>query len=133
MHFRMWLAATLVVLAVGILPGCGGSPTPPHPVSATINEFPIPTYSGEPTGISKGPDGNLWFTEMQSGQIGVSTLTGMMTEYPLTNSGAGPSGIEIGPDGNLWFDEMDAGRIGTITTAGVIAPEFSLPTTPFSR
>ena len=125
---RVSLAATLAALALGA-PGCGTPPASPHPVSATINEFPIPTASGEPTGISKGPDGNLWFTEMQSGQIGRSTLTGAMTEFPLNNSGAGPSAIAIGPDGKLWFDEMDGGRIGSITTAGAIQ-EFNLPTLP---
>jgi streptogramin lyase len=38
--------------------------------AGTITEFPIPTISSFPTGITAGPDGNLWFTESSVGKIG---------------------------------------------------------------
>ncbi len=42
-----------------------------HPVgpAAYITAFPLPT-SGDPQGITAGPDGNLWFTELAVNQIG---------------------------------------------------------------
>jgi hypothetical protein len=32
-------------------------------LSTTITEYPIPTASAGPQGITQGPDGNLWFVE----------------------------------------------------------------------
>ncbi len=41
----------------------------------TITALPIPTVSGSPTGITRGPDGNLWFTESNGNMIrGITPL-----------------------------------------------------------
>src|SRR5262249_46106453 len=92
------------------------TPTPTAtPVPAGIvTEFPIHVpYVG---GITKGPDGNLWFTENTNNQIGRITTSGIVTRFPLSPS-SGPYGITAGPDGNLWFIG-DANEIGRITTSG---------------
>jgi hypothetical protein len=39
-------------------------------LSGKIREFPIPTANSAPVGITAGPDGNLWFTEVLGNQIG---------------------------------------------------------------
>ena len=39
-------------------------------LSGKIREFPIPTASSHPDGITAGPDGNLWFTEEVGNKIG---------------------------------------------------------------
>ncbi len=80
----------------------------------SITEFPLPT-SPKPEGITAGPDGNLWFTELYGNQIGRISPSGTISEFPLPTSGSGPSGITAGPDGNLWFTE-NVGKIGRITT-----------------
>ena len=77
--------------------------------------------------IASGPDGNLWFTENATDEIGRITLSGTITEFPLPHKSSGPVGITSGADGNLWFAEHDGNRIGRITPDGTIA-EFSLPT-----
>jgi streptogramin lyase len=90
------------------------------PMSAaaqTYTEFPIPTASSQPYGITAGPDGALWFTEALGNKIGRITTAGTITEFPIT-PGSGPTGITAGPDGALWFTES-AGNIGRITTAGL--------------
>jgi len=90
-----------------------------------ITEFPLPTASSAPSGITAGPDGNLWFTE-DGGEIGRISRSGTITEFPPPIASSAPSGITAGPDGNLWFTE-DVGKIGRITPRGTIT-EFPLPT-----
>jgi virginiamycin B lyase len=91
----------------------------------TITEFPVKTADRQPLGITAGPDGDIWFTELGASMIGRSTLTGEMTEF----SGlAGPAEtISTGSDGNLWFTEQSAAKIGRMTPTGTLE-QFSLPT-----
>jgi streptogramin lyase len=91
----------------------------------TFTEYPIPTGGGRPYGITKGPDGNLWFTEFNSNKIGRITPAGMITEFPVLGAG-NPVDITAGPDGNLWFTEYSGDKIRRITPAGVIT-EFPIP------
>ena len=96
----------------------------------TITEFPLPT-AGNPALIAAGPDGNLWFTELNGNKVGRITPAGVVTEFPVPTADCTPNGIASGPDGNLWFTEMNyltGNKIGRITTAGVIT-EFPVPTT----
>lgn len=112
------------------VPTASGSPTP----TPDINEYSVPTGDSQPGTIVTGPDNNLWFTEMQAGQIGRAVISPSVsiTEVPIptpTGSPAvseGPADITVGPDGNLWFTDMDGANLGTITTAGVIN-ELALP------
>ena len=46
-----------------------------NPLSGAFTSFPVPTpkaFSGnvQPTGITVGPDGNIWFTENAGNKIG---------------------------------------------------------------
>jgi len=92
----------------------------------TINEFNLPTATSGPLKIASGPDGNLWFTEFNSGKIGRITPAGLVTEFAVPNAKSGLGGIASGPDGNLWFTETGSNKIGRITTSGVVT-EFLLP------
>jgi len=70
-------------------------------------------------GIAAGPDGNLWFAEIQGNRIGRITPNGKVTEFsdPALNE---PIGITAGPDGNLWFTEFSGHSVGRITPSGSI-------------
>jgi streptogramin lyase len=92
----------------------------------SITEYPIPSSSGIPQGITVGTDGALWFTE-SGGEIGRVTTAGIFTEYPVPTAAGNPTGISAGPDGALWFTEQYGNKIGRITTAGVIT-EYTIPT-----
>ncbi len=83
-------------------------------------EYPTPTPFADPTRITNGPDGALWFTESGANQIGRITTGGAITEFPLANQSAHPSAITSGPDGALWFTESGSSKIGRITTAGAV-------------
>ena len=56
--------------------------------------------------ISRGPDGNLWFTEGYAfgvpTQIGRITPSGVLTLFTVPG-GSSEGGITTGPDGHLWF------------------------------
>jgi len=80
-----------------------------------------------PRGITAGPDGNLWFTQIgTANEIGRITPSGRITNFTIPTANSSPEDITAGPDGNLWFTETNGGKIGRITTSGTIT-EFSLP------
>ena len=97
----------------------------------TIYEFPGPTNTvisdSGITSLTNGLDGNLWFTEGTSNQIGRFTTNGSITEYTIPTTDSFPVGITTGPDGNLWFTEQSGNKVGRITPSGT-ANDFSVPT-----
>jgi len=104
-----------------------------------ITEFSsgITAESG-PAGITRGPDGNMWFTEETGNAIGRITPAGVVTQFgahPVDDETAEgalevnslPTTITAGPDGNLWFTESLGNRIGRITPAGAVTEFSGLP------
>jgi virginiamycin B lyase len=96
--------------------------------SGTITEYATGLQAhnlSNPTSITLGPDGNLWFTDagaqnLGSSEIGKLTAAGAITEYPLGAKSI-PADIITGPDGNLWFTDQGSTRaIGRISTFGTI-------------
>jgi virginiamycin B lyase len=90
--------------------------------------------------ITAGPDGALWFTEMQANRIGRIAVDGTVTEFALPDADARAGVLKTGPDGALWFSESvphapDANgfplinRIGRMTTTGEVT-EYALPPSP---
>lgn len=96
-------------------------------LSQVITQFDV----GASDGIALGPDGAMWFTDLQFSRIGRIDSNGDVSLFALPPE-LFPAGIAIGPDENLWFTENGVpARIGRITTAGVLT-EFALPN-PLSR
>jgi streptogramin lyase len=90
---------------------------------SAITEFPLPTAGLNPSHLTVGPDGNLWFSEgwpdgSSPGAIDRITTAGAITQFPLPASDGSPSSLTVGPDGSLWF--TDGAGIGRITPAGTI-------------
>ncbi|MDQ2903703.1 MAG: hypothetical protein M3Y81_09140, partial [Chloroflexota bacterium] len=91
-----------------------------------ISEFPLSPHNSGPLGITAGPDGALWFTEVgltaQSGKyeslIGRMTPTGQFSEFPLPTAANVPQFLTTGPDGAIWFTEFGSdglnGKIGRL-------------------
>jgi virginiamycin B lyase len=105
------------------------------------------TAFGEPTSITVGPDGNLWFTEYAApGRIGKITTAGAITEVAVGGTTPGLptnpqiAGIEPGPDGLLYFTEgRNNGHLARINSAtaavqdlatGGVSPGFSMNNGP---
>jgi streptogramin lyase len=90
------------------------------------------TLAGNPKGITRGPDGNLWIAESGlSGAIARVTPTGV-TEFATGLTPSDPWDITAGPDGNLWFVSRAPAFVGRITPDGTIT-EFSIGLTPNSQ
>jgi virginiamycin B lyase len=101
-----------------------GNATVEFPTRAQVTEFTLNGMSG-PSGITSGPDGNLWFGELNFTRVGRLTPTLTFTDLPGLSAGAGVTGIAAGPDGNIWAAENGNGKIARITPSGTIV-EFSL-------
>src|SRR5262249_28215876 len=94
---------------------------------AFAGEYSVPTPASHPVGITRGLDGNLWFTEFTASKMRRVTPAGVITEFALPNANSYPYDITLGPDGNLWFTEDNGNRIGRITSSGILT-EFPVPT-----
>ena len=90
---------------------------------APLGESPAPGLSYFPTGITAGPDGNVWITWFYS--IARVSPAGDVTQFSPSGDEF-PTTITVGPDMGLWFAEsigpFAARRQGLarITTAGTI-------------
>src|SRR5688500_12717392 len=83
-----------------------------QPSAAAITEFPLPTSSSTPSGITTGPDGNLWVTESSASRIARVTPAGAVTEFILP-AGREPLGIAAA-GGFVFFTERSGDRIGRL-------------------
>ena len=77
------------------------------------------TGISNPSGITAGPDGAMWFTNVSNNSIGRVTTGGTVTNYTGTGISS-PNLITTGPDGALWFVNDGNNSIGRITTAGAV-------------
>ena len=118
---RTWLALTALGLGVVGAPGLAAA-------QVVVTEFPVITSNSQPSGITAGPDGNLWFTEAAAGTIGRITPAGFVTEFPVLTAGSQPQSITTGPDGRLWFTEFLGNRIGRMSSTGFVVVEFPVLT-----
>jgi virginiamycin B lyase len=140
------VASVLLVALAGTIFAIHGFPTskPASAPSATpltakpgphivMSQFTLDTANSSTTGITVGPDHNLWFIDSGTNSIGRMTTSGHVKEYPLPSSyrcDLHEAEITTGSDGALWFVEDGYGNyvaaIGRITTSGEIR-EYPLP------
>ncbi len=97
----------------------------------SVNEYSLlpaenNNTNSEPTAIVAGPDGNLWFTDLGTSEVGKVTPAGQITMYTTgLTANSSPEGITTGPDGNLWFVETAANKIGRINPSTGQITEFT--------
>ncbi|PWU22191.1 MAG: hypothetical protein C5B48_10500 [Candidatus Rokuibacteriota bacterium] len=89
--------------------------------------YPTQIGSSDPSDITLGLDGRIWFTESNPlvsriGAVDPNNPPGATNpaEYPAT-TGSEPSGIASTTGGILWFTEPGTNGIGRITTGGAIS------------
>ena len=85
-------------------------PSSASAITGGVVTYGDPMISG-PAGITVGPDGALWFTNVFNSSIGRITTDGTITHYTGTGINS-PYRIVAGPDGALWFTERGAGEVG---------------------
>jgi streptogramin lyase len=96
-------------------------------VTGSVTTFSVGTFSSNPSAIAAGPDGNLWFTEPDSNEIGRITPAGQITLFTVPTAGSLPTGIAAGPNGNVWFTEGASRHIGEYFLTGT--PPAPVPAT----
>ena len=85
-----------------------------------VKEFATQASVTYPTGIDVGPDGNLWFAQMGSGDttLGKMTPDGQITDIPIpVPAGADPAtgynhlinDVVAAPDGGIWASPENGG------------------------
>jgi streptogramin lyase len=126
-HPLVFVAIILLIAIFAVIPVEVFAGTTP-----TFTEYPLSVPTAHSAYIVPGPDGNMWFTEMENNKVGyISPSTRQITEFSLPQNGVSPdynspTAITKGADGNLWFTEGFTDMIGKITTSGQIT-EYSLP------
>src|SRR5262249_5507722 len=82
--------------------------------AGVVTEYPITaTRTGVsfPDAITAGPDGALWFTDINAAAIGRVTTAGVITDDPIPASPHDPyadiGGTRAGRDGALWFTDRN--------------------------
>jgi len=105
---RTYLALVAAFIAVSVVLAPARS-TPSH--AATIVDI---------AGMTRGPDGNVWFAGGRANDIGRVTPSGKVTLFKLPFL-ANPRDIAPGPGGAIYFSEYQGGNIGRITPAGKIS------------
>jgi streptogramin lyase len=91
-----------------------------------VTQHEVLQYS-EPRGIALGPEGDLWFAEVNNpecssechSKVGrINPVTDAVAEFSAgITAGSQPWDMATGPDGNLWFSE----RTGPVGFAGQMA------------
>jgi streptogramin lyase len=85
------------------------------------------SYGGSAT---KGPDGNVWFTELA--HVGKITTGGVVTEYPYSDGNTANyyGGIAAGSDGDIWVTEYNGNIIDDVDTSTGSMTSYPLPCSP---
>jgi streptogramin lyase len=87
--------------------------------SGTVRTFFIPSGDHAEGGLVKGPDGNVWFTEIA--HLGKIAMNGAITEFAYPSGGTSRSnfnaGITVGSDARVWFTEDDVGIVANVDPA----------------
>ncbi len=98
-----------------------------QPVGSRFRGTIPTTPGGAPTGLTRTPDGALYFTEGGTNTIGkIAAGTNFTVAFATPTAGSTPLSIVVGSDGNLWFTEGTADKIGRMTTSGQFT-EFAVP------
>ncbi|HET9930796.1 MAG TPA: hypothetical protein VFQ35_08920 [Polyangiaceae bacterium] len=86
--------------------------------------FDLPLAQVSVSDLCNGPDGAIWFTEVELGRIG--RLDGAsLTFYPLPDGGE-PHRIIAGPDEAIWFTEQARGSLVRLDLGGEFR-DFPIP------
>ncbi len=129
--FAIAVALGVVVLTATMTGAPAGATLTPV---GTVSEFFAGiTPDSDPFGIAAGPDGDMWFTQYDSNQVGRITMTGLVHEFSAgITANSVPTWIAEGPDGSLWFAQQIGERVARITT-GVPSPPRAVRAGPRNR
>ncbi len=107
----------------------GGSSIGRITTAGAFTVYPLSSTYVQPSGITAGSDGALWFTAEGGNSLARISTAGNLSEYTIPIPESGAAGITTGPDGALWFAEFYTG-VGQAVISGVVVPTISAATLP---
>ncbi len=120
---------------VGCGSGGGGGTTQP---TGTFREFQVPVASNDPTILPPGswPDdlhgdaqGNIWFAQHHSNEVGRMTPNGAYTGYPVPTANSVMDGCTVDKTrGIVWVTEVDGNNVVRVDIASGKVTEIPVPT-----
>jgi len=91
------------------VPGAGGAGAWVNGVGGAVGatghgctEFPLANQHASLGGITSGPDGDVWFTELGAHAVAKINGSGCVTEYSMSSNSIS-SALTSTPDGHIWF------------------------------
>jgi virginiamycin B lyase len=92
----------------------------PVGATVTVNGTQISEYGGygAPYGITKGSDGNIWFTDQVSQEVEALNPASLSIQYQYA-TGANLWDIATGSDSALWVADQSNGGALRVTTSGI--------------
>ena len=88
----------------------------------------LPPHGGSVHGMTVGPDGNVWYVNATTGQVGYVDPGSLATAlFDIPTSGSRPEEITAGPAGDqnsVWFTEQGADRIGRVDTVTHVVADY---------
>jgi streptogramin lyase len=91
--------------------------------TGTITEYPVPAVGSDPTAITRGADGNMWFTAPGVERVDRVTPSGEVTEFSAPYVSGSLRAIVLGPDGDVWYSEDPRYASAAAPGFGAIAPD----------
>ena len=94
-----------------------------------MRTWDVPSPGALPHDPAVDPQGNVWFTLQQAGQLArftPDTQEWKLFKVPTANSG--PHGLVSDAKGNIWFTENYAGKIGRLDPKSSLVKEYAAPT-----
>ena len=140
---RPWaLSAALVLLIIStaLLPFAAAQPATAQvtsqsggnkfvwAVGGSIVQHPIPEANAEPWSIASDRQGNLWFVEQGTNQLGkYNPAAGSFTQFQIPTNHSTPDSVAVDSEGNVWFAELTANRLGELAAGSSAIVEFEVP------
>jgi streptogramin lyase len=83
----------------------------------------------DPSGMTVGPDGNIWVLEFNGHQVDVYSTAGALLHTYAANTS--PSTLQLeeiitGPDGNMWFDTFSGDNVVKMITGTGVTTTYNL-------
>jgi streptogramin lyase len=127
---RRSIVAAALSVAIWI-PMAATSEETPVPNPGCVVEIPIPGGPGGTIrkGLDVGPDGTVWFTQLELNQIAsYDPDTGQFAFYTIPSPNTGPHSVAVDAGGDVWFTEIFGQRIGVLDPDTGSFEEFTPPT-----
>jgi virginiamycin B lyase len=113
--------AGIALLAVTAVASAGPAGAATH----NITQFTIKSAGNQPSDMTIGNDGNIWFVDHATSKIGRITRAGAIAGWAAKKN-SHPVGITTASDGGVWFTETAANTVGH-TTNGTTIHHVTLP------